>query len=107
MVFSWLFRGPHLLRKTVFGRFSWLFRGPHFGQILRVLALEESSDNRGPKTKEGACISPVGMREAIQLKESSKNSVRRMFLHDRLGVHSVRSPQRYAEISRTLHFDPN
>ena len=23
--------------------FSWLFRGPHFGQILRVLALEESS----------------------------------------------------------------
>ena len=25
--FPWLFRGPHLLRKTVFGRFSWLFRG--------------------------------------------------------------------------------
>ena len=24
--------------------FSWLFRGPYFGQILRVLALEESSD---------------------------------------------------------------
>ena len=24
--------------------FSWLFRGPRFGQILRVLALEQSSD---------------------------------------------------------------
>ena len=24
--------------------FSWLFRGPRFGQILRVLALEKSSD---------------------------------------------------------------
>ena len=27
----WLFRGPHLLAKTV-------FRGPHFGQVLGVLA---------------------------------------------------------------------
>ena len=26
--------------------FSWLFRGPRFGQILRVLALEQSSDTR-------------------------------------------------------------
>ena len=43
VTFSWLFRGPHLLGKTVFGRFSCLFRGPHFGQILRVLALEEKS----------------------------------------------------------------
>ena len=25
--------------------FSWLFRGPCFGQILRVLALEQSSDD--------------------------------------------------------------
>ena len=40
--FSWLFRGPHLLGKTVFGPFSWLFR---FGQILRVLALEKSSES--------------------------------------------------------------
>ena len=24
--------------------FSWLSRGPHFGQILRVLALEQSSE---------------------------------------------------------------
>ena len=57
--FSWLFRGPLLSRKTVFGpfsllfrgffvAFSWLFRGPRFGQILRVLALEQSSElNRG------------------------------------------------------------
>ena len=55
VVFSWLFRGPLLSRKTVFGPFSllfrgffvafpWLFRGPRFGQILRVLALEQSSD---------------------------------------------------------------
>ena len=48
VVFSWLFRGPLLSRKTVFGpffvTFSWLFRGPRFGQILRVLALEQSSD---------------------------------------------------------------
>ena len=55
VVFSWLFRGPHLLGKTVFGpfswlfrgffvAFSWLFRGPRFGQILHVLALEKSSD---------------------------------------------------------------
>ena len=42
VVFSWLFRGPLLSRKTVFGPFSLLFRGffvaPVFGQILRVLA---------------------------------------------------------------------
>ena len=47
VTFPWLFRGPHLLRKTVFGR--WLFRGPQFGQILRVLALEKSSEFRPPK----------------------------------------------------------
>ena len=46
---------PLLSRKTGFGpfslffrgffvTFSWLFRGPCFGQILRVLALEQSSD---------------------------------------------------------------
>ena len=55
MAFPWLFRGPLLSRKTVFGpfswlfrgffvAFSWLFRGPRFGQNLRVLALEQSSD---------------------------------------------------------------
>ena len=55
VVFSWLFRGPLLSRKTVFGpfsllfrglfvAFSWFFRGPRFGQILRVLALEQSSE---------------------------------------------------------------
>ena len=27
MAFPWLFHGPHLLRKTVFGHSSWLFRG--------------------------------------------------------------------------------
>ena len=48
MAFPWLFRGPHLLGKTVFGRFSWLFRGPHFGQILSALALEKSSEHRCP-----------------------------------------------------------
>ena len=36
-LFSWLFRG-------FFVAFSWFFRGPRFGQILRVLALEQSSD---------------------------------------------------------------
>ena len=57
VAFSWLFRGPLLSRKTVFGpfsllfggffvAFSWLFRGPRFGPILRVLALEQSSDLR-------------------------------------------------------------
>ena len=56
VVFSWLFRGPLLSRKTVFGpfswlfrgffvAFSWLFRGPCFGQNLRVLALEQSSES--------------------------------------------------------------
>ena len=55
MALSWLFRGPLLSRKTVFGpfsllfrgffvAFSWLFHGPRFGPILRVLALEQSSD---------------------------------------------------------------
>ena len=40
--FSVAFCGPHLLVKAVF--FQWLFRGPHFVQILRLLALEKSSD---------------------------------------------------------------
>ena len=59
VTFSWLFRGPLLSRKTVFGPFSWLFRGffvafswlfsgHRFGQNLRVLALEQSSDWRWP-----------------------------------------------------------
>ena len=52
--FSWLFRGPQLPGNSVWAlvvAFSWLFRGffvafswPHFGQILRVLALEKSSE---------------------------------------------------------------
>ena len=46
VAFSWFFRGLHLLGKTVFGSFSWRFRGPRFGQILRVLALEKSSESR-------------------------------------------------------------
>ena len=44
VAFPWLFHGPLLSRKTVFGPFSWLFRGPRFGQNLRALALEQSSD---------------------------------------------------------------
>ena len=44
VAFPWLFRGPLLSRKTVFGCFSCLFRGPRSGQNLRVLALEQSSD---------------------------------------------------------------
>ena len=55
VAFPWLFRGPLPSRKTVFGPFSWffrgffvvfswLFRGPRFGQNLRVLALEQSSE---------------------------------------------------------------
>ena len=53
VAFSCLFRGPHLLGKQCLGVFrgffvvfSWLFRGPHFGQILRVLALEKSSEKK-------------------------------------------------------------
>ena len=52
---SWLFHGFFVaiicLEKQCLGvfrgffvAFPWLFRGPHFGQILRVLALEKSSD---------------------------------------------------------------
>ena len=38
VVFPWFFRGFFVV-------FSWLFRGPRFGQILRVLALEKSSEH--------------------------------------------------------------
>ena len=44
VTFSWLFRG---FFRGFFVVFSWLFRGPHFGQILRVLALEKSSEMVG------------------------------------------------------------
>ena len=51
VAFPWLFHGPHLLRKQCLGvfrgffvAFPWPFHGPHFGQILRVLALEKSSE---------------------------------------------------------------
>ena len=55
MAFSWLFRGFFValfcLEKQCSGPFryffvvfSWLFRGPRFGQILRVLVLEQSSE---------------------------------------------------------------
>ena len=39
MAFSWVFVVT----------FAWLFRGPHFGQILRILALEKSSDRQHSK----------------------------------------------------------
>ena len=62
MVFSWFFRGffvaPFCLEKQCSGLFryffvvfSWLFRGPCFGQILRVLALEQSSEKIMTVTK--------------------------------------------------------
>ena len=55
VTFSWLFRGFFValfclekqclgLFRGFFVDFSWLFRGPRFGQNLRVLALEQSSD---------------------------------------------------------------
>ena len=34
VAFPWLFRGPHMLRKTVFGRFSWLFRDYTYLSII-------------------------------------------------------------------------
>ena len=42
--------------------FSWLFRGPRFGQILRVLALEQSSDKR---------VVWEGARQTLSLRTSS------------------------------------
>ena len=58
--FSWFFRGFFValfclekqcsgLFRYFFVAFSWLFRGARFGQILRVLALEQSSEK-------GACL---------------------------------------------------
>ena len=57
VAFPWLFRGFFVtlicLEKQCLGvfrgffvAFPWLFRGPRFGQILRVLALEKSSESR-------------------------------------------------------------
>ena len=54
VAFSWFFRGFFValfclekqcsgLFRYFFVVFSWLFRGPRFGQILRVLALKQSS----------------------------------------------------------------
>ena len=40
LTLAWLFRGFFVV-------FLWLFRGPRFGQNLRILALEQSSEN-GP-----------------------------------------------------------
>ena len=59
VAFSWFFRGFFVtlfclekqcsgLFRYFFVAFSWLFRGPRFGQILRVLALEQSSDFGAP-----------------------------------------------------------
>ena len=52
VTFLWLFRGLFCLEKQCSGlfryffvAFSWFFLGPLFGQILRVLALEQSSDS--------------------------------------------------------------
>ena len=44
--FPWVFRGPYLLGKTVFGHFLQFLRGPHFGQVLHVLVLDKSSEYR-------------------------------------------------------------
>ena len=56
MVFPWLFRGPLLSRKTVFGPFSWFFRGffvvPILGKIYAYspwnsLLMGETANKRG------------------------------------------------------------
>ena len=64
VTFSWLFRGPLLSRKTVFGpffvTFSWFFRGPRFGQILRVLALEQSSERKHTRKNHIRFPKPAG-----------------------------------------------
>ena len=60
VTFSWFFRGFFValfclekqcsgLFRYFFVAFSWLFRGPRFGQILHVLALDQSSENCGPR----------------------------------------------------------
>ena len=50
VVFPWLVRGFFVClekkKKTLFGPFRGLFRGPHIGQMLRVLALEKSSEKQ-------------------------------------------------------------
>ena len=86
MAFSWFFRGFFValicLEKQCLGvftryffvAFSWLFHGPHFGQILRVLALEESSDlgfaeNCGPFLSLGVCFRGV-VSSGVRLRRS-------------------------------------
>ena len=82
MVFPWLFRGFFVaficVEKQCLGifrgfpwffrgfsvAFSWLFRGPRFGQILRVLALEKSSELNFPANE------PPGSLETIFRIES-------------------------------------
>ena len=87
----WLFRGPHLLGKTVslflfvcfcvfFCGFLWCLRGPHVGQSLRVLALEKSSENQC--TEEFSflngslrcCFAPAAVRN-LQGHSSSISSI--------------------------------
>ena len=62
MGFPWLFRGFFValiclekqcldVFRGFFVAFPWLFRGPHFGQMLRVLALEKSSEKEQPAPK--------------------------------------------------------
>ena len=57
--FSCLFRG-------FFVAFSWLFRGPRFGQNLRVLALEQSSDLKS-SCRKSCCL--VSNRHSIAVAD--------------------------------------
>ena len=68
VAFPWLFRGPLLSRKTVFGPFSWLFRGPRIGQILLVIALEQSFDSlRTPRVIKD--VRALGSRTSAQKRQ--------------------------------------
>ena len=84
VTFSWLFRGFSValfcLEKQCLGLFrgffvvfSWLFRGPRFGQNLRVLALDQSSEvcsSKRPPKLEPRSVRPNEVFENLACRSS-------------------------------------
>ena len=122
MAFSWFFRGFFValfclekqcsgLFRYFFVTFSWLFRGPRFGQILRVLALEQSSDQKcTPEGFSRECSQQSGCSPECSLlivhhTEDSSRALSGALLGALLGISLIwpSGSQRRGDLTRCPH----
>ena len=102
-LFRRLFVTCDVFTRYFFVAFSWLFRGPHFGQILRVLALEKSSDLFFPVLLGGQGHVRFTIQD-LRWAKSPIASVQRM--RSTLASHSaIRCGRNVASVNRAIRIE--